>query len=449
MKGMTILMVLHNAAEYVKLSIQSIRLFADIEELSVVVVDNHSDDAIAEWAREQEDITCVYMEEGELPFGQVVNKVCHALEIDGDLLIMDAHFMLTPQALGRMQALLYQEPATGAVGGMSNSFPFPQRLQDLTDYEAAVRWADGADGIGQCKRILDLHPDIVLLKAEMLSQLGDFDEELVSQEYVMKDLGFRMVLNDWDLQVCPGAVFWDMRGSGPFFGGSQTEDTVLERKWGMHYFSSFNANLVDLIHRDRGASFSVLEIGCDCGATLLEIRNQFPCAAVYGVEINERAAMIASHVANVQLKNIEEKNLDFDDHTLDYILFGDVLEHLHDPLETLRYCRRFLKEEGYILASIPNLMHISVMEKLLQGYFTYTEKGLLDKTHIHLFTYNEIAKMFDAGGYEMETVTSLIPPVTAQQETLIDRLMELSDGTSRHMYKTFQYVVRAKIRTSS
>lgn len=226
------------------------------------------------------------------------------------------------------------------------------------------------------------------------------------------------------------------------------EDAVLERKWGMHYFSPFNAYLVDLIHRDREASFSVLEIGCDCGATLLEIRNHYPCAALYGVEINERAAAVASHVANVRQKNIEEQDLDFDHHAMDYILFGDVLEHLHDPLETLRYCGRFLKEEGYILASIPNLMHISVMEKLLEGNFTYTEKGLLDKSHIHFFTYNEIVSMFKAGGYEIETVASLISTVTAQQETLIDRLLELSGGTSRHMYETFQYVVCAKNRIS-
>ena len=448
MRSMTILMVLRNAAEYTQLSIQSIRMFSDVEDLSVVVVDNHSEDALAEWAREQEDITYVYMDEGDLPFGKVVNQVCHTLDIDSDLLIMDAHYMLTPHALGRMQALLYQESTIGAVGGMSNGFPFPQMRQDLMDYEAAVRWADGADGIGQGKRILDLYPDIVLLKARMLSQLGDFDEELFSQKYVMKDLGFRMVLNDWELQVCPEALFWDMRDRGQYFGGSQMEDAVLERKWGMHYFSPFNAYLVDLIHRDREASFSVLEIGCDCGATLLEIRNHYPCAALYGVEINERAAAVASHVANVRQKNIEEQDLDFDHHAMDYILFGDVLEHLHDPLETLRYCGRFLKEEGYILASIPNLMHISVMEKLLEGNFTYTEKGLLDKSHIHFFTYNEIVSMFKAGGYEIETVASLISTVTAQQETLIDRLLELSGGTSKHMYETFQYVVCAKNRIS-
>ena len=446
MKGMTILMVLRNAAEYAKLSIQSIRMFGDVEDLSVILVDNHSDDALAQWAREQEDITYVYMDEGELPFGQVVNRVCDALDIRGDLLVMDAHYMLTPHALGRMQELLYRKKATGAVGGMSNSFSFFQEQRGLADYEAAVRWANGPAETARSNRILGLHPDIILLKAEMLSRIRNFDEELVSQEYVMKDLGFRMVLSDWEAQVCQGALFWDMRGEGPYLSGSKAEEAVLERKWGMHYFNAvFNANLVEMIDKDREAAISVLEIGCDCGATLLEIQNRYPHAAVYGVELNERAAMVASHVADVQVQNIEEQNLDIAHHTLDYIIFGDVLEHLHDPLETLRYCRRFLKEDGHILASIPNLMHITVMEGLLRGHFTYTEKGLLDKTHIHFFTFNEIENMFQEGGYGIEMVRSAISSVSAEQETLIDRLMELGSGTSRHMYETFQYVVCAKI----
>ena len=131
--------------------------------------------------------------------------------------------------------------------------------------------------------------------------------------------------------------------------------------------------------------------------------------------------------------------------SFDYILFGDVLEHLHDPLKTIQYCRRFLKDEGYILASIPNLMHISVMEGLLRGNFTYTEMGLLDKTHIHFFTFNEIVRMFNAGGYEIEDMRPVTFPVSAEQESLIVKLLELQRGASRHMYESFQYVVRARI----
>ena len=48
MDSLTILMVLYNEIKYAKFSLQSIRMFADVENLSVVMIDNHSDDETAD-----------------------------------------------------------------------------------------------------------------------------------------------------------------------------------------------------------------------------------------------------------------------------------------------------------------------------------------------------------------------------------------------------------------
>lgn len=446
MNHMTILMVLHNEADYVKLSLQSIRMFADIEHLSVVIVDNHSEDALQAWAKEQQDITYIYMDEGKLPFGQVVNDVCRALQIEGDLLIMDSHYLITPHTLSRMQELLYQEDATGAVSGVSNSFLADQRSPDLADYEAAVKWADGELQTKQGKWALGLNSDIILLKASAITNLGKFNEELSSQEYVMKDYGFRLVIENWKQQICQNALFWDMReNASPYKKDTAEDAAMLEKKWGIHYINTFyNLNLLDMIAPNEAAPIRVLDIGCSCGANLLEVRNRYPHAEVYGIELNKNAAMVASHVANVEVGNIEDQNLRFTPHFFDYIMFGDVLEHLHDPLSTIQYCSGLLKEDGYILACIPNLMHISVMEDLLRGNFTYTEGGLLDRTHIHLFTYNEIIKMFEAGGYQIEKIQIIMSSFSEDQKSLIDSLLEIAKDTPRFMYEAFQYGVRAK-----
>lgn len=445
MNNLTILMVLHNEVEYAELSLQSIRLFADVPNLSVVMVDNHSDAAFGEWAKMQDDITYIYIDEGVLPFGQVVNKVQKEMQIEDDLLIMDAHYLLTPHALSRLQAELYHEDTIGAVGGKSNSFLFYQAETGIDNYEAAVKWADRKNTGIQGQQVLLLHSGAILLRSSMISQLGDFDEELISQEYVMRDYCFRMITNDWKQCLCHDSFFWDMRGNGPYHSKYEAEYALLENKWGMHYFQTmYNENIIDMIIEDVNAPVSVLEIGCDCGATLLEIKNRYPNAAVYGSELNEKSALIASHVACVKANNIEEQTLDFSPQTFDYIIFGDVLEHLHNPLKTIQYCRKFLKKNGYILASIPNLMHISVIEKLLQGDFTYTETGLLDKTHIHFFTYNEIIKLFEAGGYKIDQIGTVASPISAGQKSLIDKLLELQAGASSFMYEAFWYIVRAQ-----
>ena len=85
---------------------------------------------------------------------------------------------------------------------------------------------------------------------------------------------------------------------------------------------------------------------------------------------------------------------------------------------------------------------LCIIEDLLKGNFTYTETGLLDKTHIHFFTYNEIQKMFQSCGYEITAIDPSVLKITEEQNILIDQLSALND-TPRFMYETFQYVIRA------
>ncbi|GAF21914.1 glycosyltransferase [Bacillus sp. JCM 19047] len=56
-----------------------------------------------------------------------------------------------------------------------------------------------------------------------------------------------------------------------------------------------------------------------------------------------------------------------------------------DPWEVLKAASTLLKPSGSIYASIPNVGHITIMEQLLSGTWTYTESGLLDKTHFRFF----------------------------------------------------------------
>ena len=90
-------------------------------------------------------------------------------------------------------------------------------------------------------------------------------------------------------------------------------------------------------------------------------------------------------------------------------------------------------------------MHISVMAQLLRGEFRYTDIGLLDKTHIHLFTQREIMKMFLEENYAIEQMQGVIYELEKDEEELLKKLMEISgEGVTEDMYKTYQYSVVAR-----
>lgn len=444
MRNLNIIILAHNEAEYVKLSIQSIRMFADIDNLFVVLVDNNSTDGLQEWATEQTDITYVLNAEEGMPYGKIVNEVWDMLELKGDLLLLDPHFMLTPSCLSRMITTLYEEEHIGAVGPISNGLRKYQKADEIADYEQAISLANQNAAL-LSKQVMALSAEAILLKENTFVQLGGFDEDVQNSTYTIRDYCFRMIQNDKTLKVCKTALLWDSRNTvSPTLQNSHDEK-LLEDKWGMHYFnSSDNPHLINMIQHKPTDIINILEIGCDCGGTLLEIKNQFPLANVYGSELNEKAAQIAAHFATVTVNNIEDANLPYESNMFDYIIFGDVLEHLHDPYKTIQYCRSLLRNNGCIIASIPNLMHISVIGDLLNGNFTYTETGLLDKTHIHFFTFNEIIKTFQTCGYEVMRIVPVIFEITKQQDKLIDTLTSINE-TPRFMYETFQYVVCAKI----
>ena len=219
---------------------------------------------------------------------------------------------------------------------------------------------------------------------------------------------------------------------------------VTEKKWGIGYFNrGGNEGIINYIEQNEDDAFSVLEIGCSKGDTLLDIKDMYKNAEVYGVELDEMAAKIAENFCNVICGNIENEDLPYEEASFDYIIFADVLEHLRNPQQALLYIKKFLKPNGCVLASIPNVQHISVVKDLLKGNFTYTPVGLLDHTHIHLFTWHEICKMFAADDYSITNVNTTYIDISEEEHELIDKLSEIAGGTPKFMFEAFQYLIKA------
>jgi 2-polyprenyl-3-methyl-5-hydroxy-6-metoxy-1,4-benzoquinol methylase len=148
-------------------------------------------------------------------------------------------------------------------------------------------------------------------------------------------------------------------------------------------------------------------LGCSTGilGKALKERQQ---AYVVGIEINPKAAMIARNVLdkviveNVDTANLYEYNIQKD--FIDFIVYGDVLEHCIDPWKVVKMHRDFLNEKGVVVASIPNVGHYTVLLNILGGNFPYRERGLHDKTHLRWFTKNTIVELFRNNYYDVTIV---------------------------------------------
>jgi O-antigen biosynthesis protein len=157
-----------------------------------------------------------------------------------------------------------------------------------------------------------------------------------------------------------------------------------------------HAMLVEMV----GANKRVLDVGCDTGylgEALAAFGNE-----TSGFEINETTAEEARRkLARVEVGDLESVDLVgvFGRGSFDVVIFGDVLEHLREPLPVLRQARPLLAPGGSVLISTPNVAHGDVRLALLKGQFNYTKLGILDETHTRFFTRASLVDFLHDAGF--------------------------------------------------
>lgn len=161
-----------------------------------------------------------------------------------------------------------------------------------------------------------------------------------------------------------------------------------------------------------GFNKRVLEAGCASGHVSERLSEQ-GCTVV-GVEIEAGIVEPAMQwLERVVIGNIEEESLwdQLEGEYFDAILFGDVLEHLKDPLYTLRESAKHLAPSGTVVISAPNIAHADVKIALINGVFPYSENGLLDRTHIHFFTKESLIELVREAGMAVVEISRITVPV--------------------------------------
>lgn len=196
----------------------------------------------------------------------------------------------------------------------------------------------------------------------------------------------------------------------------------------------------------------VLDVGCGSGALGAALKRRLPDCEVSGLEYVQEAVDEAAQRLDRAIR--VDLNSDFElplpPGYFDTIICGDVLEHLLDPEASLRRLLPYLHENGAVVSSIPNVKHWSVLiPALAHDRWEYSDEGLLDRTHVHLFTLHEARLMFDQVGLvnlahaganriPLEPADALEPLVQAAAAYGADA------DTARELLNCYQYLLVTK-----
>lgn len=139
----------------------------------------------------------------------------------------------------------------------------------------------------------------------------------------------------------------------------------------------------------------LLDVGCGHGAMLTQMR-EFGWQAE-GIEFDEAAAAVArARGFRVALGTVF--TADVPASTFDAVTMSHVIEHVHDPIATLRRCRELLVPGGTLVAITPNA------ESWGHRTFGQAWRGLEPPRHLHVFSQRALAGAAEAAGFSAVSV---------------------------------------------
>lgn len=150
----------------------------------------------------------------------------------------------------------------------------------------------------------------------------------------------------------------------------------------------------------------ILDVGAGSGAIAAELRN-LGFTELYAVEIDAQAR---EHIAPLY-RDVRTTVEGFAPNSFDLVFLLDVLEHCTEPAKMLATVLEKLAPGGIGLISVPNIAHWSVRLPLLCGHFSYTSRGILDRTHYQFFTRRSLAELVNAANLTVVERSASIEPV--------------------------------------
>jgi 2-polyprenyl-3-methyl-5-hydroxy-6-metoxy-1,4-benzoquinol methylase len=163
-----------------------------------------------------------------------------------------------------------------------------------------------------------------------------------------------------------------------------------------NYYDGLNQKLLAAIPADAKR---VLELGCANGRLGQRFKELHPGVTWWGVEMSaEAAATAAQHLDRVVQFDLDRADLAQLEGGFDTIVIGDLLEHVRDPARLLESLYDLATADAQIVCCLPNMAHLSVIERLVAGDISYDSMGLLDQTHVRFYSPASAFKTFlDAG----------------------------------------------------
>jgi len=200
------------------------------------------------------------------------------------------------------------------------------------------------------------------------------------------------------------------------------QDVVISPADYIHRWSSLRGQTrTDLLSKIPIDAKSILEFGCGEAPLGAALKARQKCRVV-GIEIDPKAAAVArKRIDDVYCGDAREI-VALIKEKFDWIIGGDIVEHLDEPWSFLCDLRKVCAPGGHLLLSIPNVANAAVVSDLIRGRFDYVYMGLTCVGHLRFFTKRTIEEMLSIAGWSVVEIAPQETAVTRGREELLAAL---------------------------
>lgn len=202
----------------------------------------------------------------------------------------------------------------------------------------------------------------------------------------------------------------------------------------------------DVTRRFPAGIRRLLDVGCGRGEAAATLCRERPGLSATGIERDPASAARARrHLADVREGDAmtELSRLAAAGERFDALLFADVLEHLDDPIRILALGHDLASPGATLVASVPNVAHLSLVRDLVLGRFDPLPAGLADSGHLRWFTRTSLAEALEEAGWTDVTVEAQ-PGVPAPGAEEFLRWAGAWPGSDRESLTTYQWIAVAR-----
>jgi len=166
-------------------------------------------------------------------------------------------------------------------------------------------------------------------------------------------------------------------------------------------------DIASFIKQTEKENVYLLDIGAKDGSLIYFLDSNFNYKAV---DLNEEAVLkMKKRYINASVGNAEK--LDFPDGCFDYVIMGEVLEHIPNIGLVLTEANRILKDDGYFIFSVPN----GELKTRIYYFFKHFLKNIFQLKkeknkkynpklggHIHMFNIKHLTLLMKTFNFEVD-----------------------------------------------